>query len=1489
VTVNNVARAVKQILVSGSCAGTSVRFFVDSGSSVSLVSSAFVRRIGAESSVRPTKTMLASFTNNSIPVKGAITLTVTIAGLQQPQDFIVTELLDTPFLIGLDYLQDKHITLDNGRRKLFSPCGECVYVNKPVSASVCMKIRCNRTVTVPSNTVQLLSGRLPQVSQDVQGVVEPYRNTAARMGVFMADALVSSEGRQVPIRCINTSEEDVTIYKGTLLGFLNPLITGDEDIAGVKAIREGEPTWRKQEESADVRKERWTKKELFEALHLDKCDAKLTKTERERLQRIVWENRHCFSYDKEDLGCCNMYTAKIDLKKDHSPRWTPSRMTPYKLQGEIDSQLRAMMATGVVEECTSRSNWNSPVFLVVKPNGGGHRFVADLRGVNMESVEDRFELPNLNHVLDTIGGDTIFSTCDMSSSFHQVPYDEASKEITAFTNNGKRYQFARMVMGHCSSSSSFTRMMYKLLTNVPITHLLYFVDDLLIGSRDVETHFERLEMLLKKLASANLKLTPRKTNLLRSEVKFVGVTLSAKGTHVNDDRIEAVKQIKEPRTVKEVQKVLGFFNFSRKFIRKYAEITRPLYRLLQMKSGQKKKFEWTEECQRAFDQLKTVTISSPTLCFPDVADPLQSYVVQLDGSKYGFGATLSQTINGEKRIVAYFSKATPRNKREWGQTKLEFLTMYQAITHWKAYLRGTKFRVITDCKSLLNIETIFATNNQAMVRKINELSNYRFEIEHVSAEENQVCDFLSRYAAESQSISVGTQTTESVVGQGDEPVSAVVREVREVDTLGSCVGIVSEVSSVDSVSSGGNVVSNPRESVINCNTNHSVNRVVSSPTVDVIVNRDVADYCDVMGLNSLFDQQGMDSNVTVQQKKEVVERCMCVGPRMPKLEEKPDISTVNAVSHVPDLQFSKPDLKSIAEEQKKDPILTLVREWVENKDRGKLQANRAPTTLVSYWKQFNLLKIENDLLKRRWVSGKEEEERYLILVPESQVEKILEQFHDNITSCHPGAAISTELCRRQFYWPGMMEEFKLYVSACTRCSEMKQPKKYLRAPLQHLFFHSFNDAICVDHIVPSANKKTPRGFRYILTISDCWSNFLVAVPVRTQTATENIRAIFTHWVLRHGMPREIIVDNHPGFTATFFSEVWRAFDCKKTHGTTYKSASTARAENNNKRVNQALRACLPDGKEHCWDAYLGYVTFALNSLNNRRTGYSSNKMVYGRELNMPMSLLVDGDKDIGATLVDSRSKEAYELHKKMKGIMRRVRRNAEVDFGYAQKYHDKNISGPFFKEGELCYVLVSCPKHKYEKRWNGPYMIVKVINDHLYVVQTSPGTESVTNISKMKKYPVNKYSRRVTEQKEQQKNGLMEQKCVEKVDSESESESECELQVVQQRPVSVSGRTRAATARARVSHQLTPPLQALTSPSRQLDTSTVDILPADVQEEEDEFFTDDEFDRLDEAGEVDYSQGRSSRRPGLRDRSMIRQPIRTIQQPLGGFLKSVSP
>ena len=159
----------------------------------------------------------------------------------------------------------------------------------------------------------------------------------------------------------------------------------------------------------------------------------MSDAEKDRLKRIIWRFRDCFSHDEFDIGCCNMYEAKIKMKEGESPSWTYPIPTPYKLQPEMDRQIDQMVRAGIAEPLKETSDFNHPIFLVKKnTDPESWRLVADLRGANKVCMDEKYPLPNLDHVLDTIGSDSIYSSFDLSKSFWQIPYSEDSKKVTAF-------------------------------------------------------------------------------------------------------------------------------------------------------------------------------------------------------------------------------------------------------------------------------------------------------------------------------------------------------------------------------------------------------------------------------------------------------------------------------------------------------------------------------------------------------------------------------------------------------------------------------------------------------------------------------------------------------------------------------------------------------------------------------------------------------------------------------------------------------------------------------------------------------------------------------------------------------------------------------------------------------------------------------------------------------------------------------------------------
>ena len=227
--------------------------------------------------------------------------------------------------------------------------------------------------------------------------------------------------------------------------------------------------------------------------------------------------------------------------------------------------------------------------------------------------------------------------------------------------------------------------------------------------------------------------------------------------------------------------------------------------------------------------------------------------------------------------------------------------------------------------------------------------------------------------------------------------------------------------------------------------------------------------------------------------------------------------------------------------QQEDLITREVRGWLQaSKKPESVQAHRVPRELLSYWKQFSLLRIRQDgLLERKWIpTNGQASERFLVCVPESKIEETLHLCHSTLVTNHPGIQGTLDVCRRNFFWPGMTRDVELYVEACLPCARSKPPRAFMKVKRQHVRAWSFNDCVVIDHIEPEKLGLSPGRFKNILSITDVWSGYVVACATRDQTAEETIENIIHKWILAgHGVPKRILSDNGPGFASMFYKEV----------------------------------------------------------------------------------------------------------------------------------------------------------------------------------------------------------------------------------------------------------------------------------------------------------------------------------------------------------------
>ena len=1269
-----------QVFIPGEIFGNTMDCFLDTGSAVNLMSMTALQKAGQTQRIHPSNKQLKSFTGNCLPTVGEITTSFEIGGHRSEQTFIVCLDMDADILLGDPFLRstDSHISY---RDKTVTCGANGVPVpfktRTPSIRQTCL-VRWESTSTIQPNTVAFLAATAPSTIADCVGLVEP-TGLLAHRGLVVASSISEVKGGKTVVKVVNVGDDPVRLREGAKIGRFGPVPDYQlpQGVHVVDARTSSSPV-----SHAPQAPPEWTREELLRRLHLDKIETTLSEQQRSRLESILWDNREIFSKNDFDIGCANFYEADIRLKHDHEPCWVNPIPVPYKLQPEMDRNIAEMQKAGVIEELDNPSDWNSPIFLVKKKTPGQYRLVCDLRRVNQECIGDNYPLPNLNHVLDSIGKDTLFSSLDLSKGFWQVGYTEESKRVTAFLYRGKQYCFARMIMGHKTSSAKFTRMMRKLLETLPIEQVIYFIDDVFLSSATVDQHLDRLEQLFNRFRTANLKISPDKTNLMRKEVEFVGINVSGNGIRITDGRVRDLLALQSPTTRRGVSEVLGAFNYIRKWVPNYSAISKPLHAAL--KGGKTRKFEWTSECENAYTELKKRVADATTLAVPDPDDPFQSYEVTIDASIHGLGATLSQELERdgirERRIVAFYSKGLQEYKKARGQTRLEFEAMVEAIEHWRVYLANTPFTVITDCKSLLAAsDSLFSKSDAALIRRTQILAGYEFTIRHIDGKSNKVSDFLSRFPHMRKGVEIGTQTEGTMVPEVTDPVLAIREETP------------------------------------------STPETVETAT-------EVPEMLDTSWLDSCREGQ-----VTFE-KPRTPPKCRCDLPEEDRTPQVASIAIADSDGQYP--ASSTTDIGPLhtqqewAELQRKDDILRAVIEWKECDNRPPIQANRTPRELFSLWRQFDCLRVHEGVLQRRWLENNTNEERWLTVVPSNLREQVMWRMH-NVVSGHGGAQNTVNCTHRAYYWYKMDEEIKLFVQACATCSRCKQPRAYGRAAMTAVIYHHFNDAIIMDHIVPQKNSTTRKGHTAILTLTDAWSNFVIAVPVATQTCEENIKVIMDKWVSIFGLPREIINDNHKGFTGDLFEGFFKHLGVKVEHGLPHSCKSTARAESSNKRVNGNLRTTLYQLDHQVWDVHLPQICFTLNCHKNRRTGFTPFRLVFGREANISETLL--GEQGSEQRPDQSTPQQVYQRTKELRQIAAKVRKNAGRDISYAKKEYDKKLYEPEYKLGDQVYIHIACPKHKYAARWKGPFLVTKILSPYLYKVRISAKEEKVFNISKMKK------------------------------------------------------------------------------------------------------------------------------------------------------------
>ena len=514
-------------------------------------------------------------------------------------------------------------------------------------------------------------------------------------------------------------------------------------------------------------------------------DKDITTDIRQKFEELCEEYGETFSKNNEDISRTKL--VKMDTDTGDSP---PVSSRPYTLplkhyewvQREVESLERA----GVITK--SMSKWASPIVIVPKKSAPREppkrRLCVDFRKVNKLQQEvitagktkaqiSIHPLPKIDEMYAKLKSAKVFSTIGLRSGYHHITLGKGSRAKTAFVIPFGKYKFLMVPFGLAQAPAYFQLLMNKVLKGLKFA--MTYLDNIIIFSKNESQHLEHLETVFSCLREAGLKMKWSKCDF-KSEIHYLGHLISPEGISPLPNKLDCIQHMPVPKNVKEIKQFLGLTGYYRKFVPRFADISRPLTTL----TKKDKKFEWTPACQKSFDLLKETLCGEPVLKYADTSKP---YTLYTDASKFSWAGVLTQShttvIHGKSTTtdhpVAFVSGLFRGSQLNWAALMKEAFAICMSVKKLSFYLTDAQILLRSDHNPLekfLQKNTLNSkVNNWAM-----ELEAFNIQFDYIKGSNNILADTLSHLIVINPDISLTPE------GQGYEFGYAIFEEFPEVKT-----------------------------------------------------------------------------------------------------------------------------------------------------------------------------------------------------------------------------------------------------------------------------------------------------------------------------------------------------------------------------------------------------------------------------------------------------------------------------------------------------------------------------------------------------------------------------------------------------------------------------------------------------------------------------------------------------------------------------------
>ena len=1101
-------------------------------------------------------------------------------------------------------------------------------------------------------------------------------------GLEVGRSLAFVKDGKVPVQLLNVTHRDRSI------GSLIPICQIDFEciVAHERDTTASSSTWDRLPASM---------KAAIEEAHIDESSI-LSPEQRRRVYDLLARRHRAFSSDSKVPGATHLVEVSVDLKPGSTPvRHAPSRLGPAA-EAIADKAIEDMEAQGIIRKSTSQ--WASRVVLVSKKSGEP-RFCVDLRDVNSRLVVMDTPLPRTDDAIEHLGKalddaatgaaepseeaptgpsgphdpianapralgvlakNLIYHALDLTAGFWNLPVKESHRERLAFVTAKGKWEFNVLPFGLMTGPSYMQRMIDATLHGLSWDICLPYLDDVIIWANGdteeaaFEQSMQRLEKVLERLEWAGLRCKPKKCHLFATSVEYLGHICGRDGVSLDPKKISAINNI-DPTSINSLEAVrsfLGMVGYYRNHIEDFQVISSPLVDLTKLGVDVPTESQ-KPAAQASIRALIAAMVSDPVLAYPRTD---REFILATDAATgTGVGACLKQLDDdGNERPVAYYGRRFTAPERNYTVTECELLAVVEAVKHFRPWLWGRSFRLITDHSALRWLhtmkETVSGGISSRLTRWTLRLQEYNFTVEHKPGKLHSDADGVSRLVA-------------------------------------AATATISQRSPADHPDFDANVATDPDVAAaiatLRCHVRHSAAFACAQQRDPLPHMRDVAHIAAAHATN-------LQPPAT-----------MAAAIARAQLNSHAVIAAGTAVSNAIQqsyLRSSFADTPTLRDAQLADPecsaLLTALTTGYAADLGGHPHLRR----------HLDSLTIHEGLLHRRTRIA--DQEALLLWVPTSLRSDAIRAYHDQ--AGHRGRDATYQAMRRTVYWPGLFDDVSDHVLRCHECSFAKRPNRHQgRSHLPQVGAYPF-DCLVVDVLDMSSKLgTTDRGNTKLVVFADSLSRWVEAIPVPSDPSSEQILDLFIHHIFaRYGFPRTVRSDSGSNLVSKLCQAIYEYSGITLEQATAHHHNSVGLVERFNDTLQGMTRAADREHQGKQWDEHLPFLLFAYRSTPHRVTRESPAYLLYGRDLRSPHTLgMPSGRLDVPASLAADHPRRFMQRMRDLWRLAFDATRQSQIRS--AQDSDSRADTSPTYQPGDR--VLLRKPQdthiHSLAAQWTGPFRI----------------------------------------------------------------------------------------------------------------------------------------------------------------------------------------